>query len=274
VPATLPSGLGFEGAGVVEAIGSGVTDVQVGDRVAYFDGPLGAYSESHLLSASRLVPLPKGIPDDAAAALMLKGLTAQYLVRRAYPVRTGDTAVVPAAAGGVGLLLCQWLRYLGVTVIGTVSSDEKAEVARTNGCTYPVVFPREDLAQMVREVTGGRGAQVVYDGVGRDTWTAAFASLARFGVMVSFGMSSGAVPPVEVGDLQTKGSLFLTRPSVFHYMAERADLLTASAELFQLVEAGVISPSVNHRFPLAAAADAHRILEARQTTGAVVLTAH
>jgi NADPH2:quinone reductase len=273
VSARLPSGLGFEGAGVVEAIASDVTTVQVGDRVAYFDAPLGAYAEAHLIPASRLVPIPGSVSDEAAASVMMKGLTAQYLVRRVYPVRAGDVAVVPAAAGGVGLILCQWLQHLGATVVGVVGSDAKAELARANGCAHQVVFPRDDLVAKVREITEGRGAHVIYDGVGRDTWDAALDSLARFGVMVSFGMSSGPVPPVEVGTLQAKGSLFLTRPSVFHYMAERTDLLSASAELFGLLESGVISPSINHRFPLEAAADAHRVLEARKTTCAVVLMA-
>jgi NADPH2:quinone reductase len=271
VSVPLPSGLGFEGAGVIEAIASDVHNVRVGDRVAYFDAPLGAYAEAHLIPAKRLVPLPDGISNDVAAAVMLKGLTAQYLVRRTYPVKAGDVAVVTAAAGGVGSILWQWLKRLGAVVVGTVSSEEKAVIARANGCAYPVVLPRDDLVATVREVTGGHGAQVIYDGVGVDTWNAALNSVARFGVLVSFGMSSGPIPPVEVGILQSKGSLFLTRPSVFHYMAEPSDLLAASAELFGLIEAAVISPPINHRFPLEAAAEAHRALETRKTMGAVVL---
>jgi len=270
-PIPLPAVLGMEGAGVVEAVGPGVTEVAVGDRVAYAGGPVGAYARERLIPAHRLVPLPDSIDDVQAAGMMLKGLTAHYLVRRTYRVKPGDTVLVHAAAGGVGLLLCQWAKHLGATVIGTVSSDEKAAHARAAGCDHPIVTSREDFVVAVRSLTGGRGVPVVYDSVGRDTWDGSLDCLAPLGLMVSYGNASGPVPPISPLVLSAKGSLFLTRPTLMTYTAARADLLTAAAELFEVAGAGALRVEVRQTYPLAEAARAHRDLEARRTVGSSVL---
>lgn len=271
-PPQLPFTPGMEGAGVVEAVGEGVDNVAPGDRVAYAAGPPGAYAETRALAADRLVTIPDGISDEQAAAMMLKGMTAWYLLRRTYPVASGETILIHAAAGGVGLIACQWAQHLGATVIGTVGSPEKAELARAHGCHYPVNYNTEDFVGRVREITGGTGVPVVYDGVGQATFDGSLDCLRPRGLMVSFGQSSGPVPPLNLGQLAAKGSLFLTRPTLFHYVAARAELETAAGELFDLVRKGVVTIEVNHRFPLREAAEAHRALEGRQTTGSTVLT--
>ncbi|HJU15120.1 MAG TPA: quinone oxidoreductase [Stellaceae bacterium] len=271
-PLSMPSGLGSEAAGVVEEVGPGVSDLKPGDRVAYAGGPLGAYSDERVMPADRLVPVPAGITDQQAAAMMLKGMTAWYLVRRTHPVKRGETILVHAAAGGVGLIACQWAKHLGATVIGTVGSDEKAELARRNGCDYPIVYRREDFVAKVGELTGGRKLPVVYDSVGKDTFYKSLDCLAPLGLLVSFGQSSGAIGPVDIGILAGKGSLFLTRPTLNTYTASRADLLTAARELFEVVESGAVKIAINQTYPLREAAEAHRALEGRRTTGQTVLT--
>jgi NADPH2:quinone reductase len=269
-PLPLPSGLGVEAAGVVEAVGAGVGQVRVGDRVAYIAGP-GSYAEARVTPADRLVKLPDDIPDRTAAGMMLKGLTVRSFVRRTYPVKRGDPVLVHAAAGGVGLIMCQWLRALGATVIGTVGSDAKAEVARAHGADHVIVYSREDVPQRVREITGGAGVAVVYDSVGKATFDSSLDALRPLGMMVSFGNASGAPPPLDVGVLARKGSLFLTRPTVFTYIAKREDLEQAAADLFEVVRTGKVKIEVSRTWPLGQAADAHRALEARQTTGSLVL---
>lgn len=268
---SLPGSLGMEGAGVVEAVGPGVTDVKVGDRVAYAMGPTGSYCEKRLMPAARLVPLPDGISDQQAAAMMLQGMTAQYLLRSTYRVKEGDVILFHAAAGGVGLIACQWAKALGATVIGTVSSDEKAALARTHGCDHPIVYTREDFVKRVRDLTGGLGVPVVYDSVGKDTFMKSLDCLKPLGLMVSFGQSSGAVGPFDAGILASKGSLYLTRPTLGTYTAKREDLLASAGELFQMVLSGKIKIEVNQTYPLSQAAQAHRDLEARKTTGSTVL---
>jgi NADPH2:quinone reductase len=266
----LPAIIGMEGAGVVEAVGEGVTEVAVGDRVAYASGPMGAYAEARVNKADRLVKLPEGISFADAAAIMLAGMTAQYLIRRTYRVKPGDTILVHAAAGGVGLLLCQWARHLGARVIGVVSSEAKAELARAHGAEH-VVIGHADLPAKVKELTGGAMLPVVYDSVGRDTFMTSLDCLAPLGLMVSYGNASGPVPPVDIGILAAKGSLFLTRPTLATYTAKRADLVAAAQELFEVVLSGAVKVRVNQTWPLKAAAEAHRALEARQTTGSTVL---
>ncbi|MBL8473506.1 MAG: quinone oxidoreductase [Rhodocyclaceae bacterium] len=270
-PLNLPSGIGQEGAGVVTAVGAGVSDLAVGDRVAYAGGPLGAYAEVRNIAADWLVKVPDGISFEQAAALMLQGLTAQYLLRRTYRVQPGDTILIHAAAGGVGLLVCQWAKALGATVIGTVGSDEKAELARANGCDHPIIYTRENFAQKVKEITGGAGLPVVYDSIGKDTFMDSLSCLRPLGLMVVFGSASGPVPPVDPGLLAKGGSLFLTRPTLFSYIAQRADLLAMAAEMFEVVQAGKVRVSVNQRHALKDARDAHIQLEARRTTGKTVL---
>ena len=270
-PVALPSGIGLEAAGVVEALGEGVADLAVGDRVAYAGGPLGAYAEARNIPADRLVKLPDAISFEQGAAMMLQGLTAQYLLRRTYRVQPGDTLLIHAAAGGVGLMVCQWAKALGATVIGTVGSDEKAALARAHGCDHPIVYTRENFAERVREITGGKGVAVVYDSIGKDTFMDSLSCLRPLGMMVLFGAASGPVPPVDLGVLAQKGSLFVTRPTLFTYAAQRADLLAMSAELFEVVQAGTVKVEVNQRFALAQAADAHRALESRKTTGSTIL---
>ena len=270
--APLPFTPGFEAAGVVEAVGSGVTDLAVGDRVAYANGPLGAYAEARVMPADRLVKVPASIDDDTAAAMMLQGMTAQYLLHRTYRVQRGDTILVHAAAGGVGLILCQWAKHLGATVIGTVSSDEKAALARANGCDHPIVYTREDFQARVMEITDGRKVPVVYDSVGVDTFAKSLDCLAPLGMMVLYGQASGPVPPFELGTLAAKGSLFITRPTLFSYTAQRADLVETADSLFRVVADGVVKIAVNQRYALRDAASAQRDLEARKTTGSTVLT--
>src|SRR5436190_2748875 len=234
-PLPLPTGLGSEGAGVVEAVGPGVTHVRPGDRVAYAGGPPGSYAEARVMPADRLLVLPEGVSDRQAAAMMLKGMTVQYLIRRTYKVQPGDAVLFHAAAGGVGLIACQWLKALGATVIGTVGSDEKAELARAHGCDHAVVYTREDFPKRVRELTGGRGVPVVYDSVGRDTFAGSLDCLRPLGLLVSFGNASGPVPPFEVGLLTQKGSLYVTRPTLSTYTASRADLEATASDLFDVV---------------------------------------
>jgi len=270
VPA-LPSGLGGEAAGVVEAVGEGVTGITVGQRVGYATFPHGAYAEARVVPAERLIPLPDGIDDVTAAAVLLKGMTAEYLIRRTYPVRAGDTVLFHAAAGGVGLLACQWLAHLGATVIGTVGSEAKAAIARAHGCHHVLVLGRGGFAGQVRELTGGRGVPVVFDSVGRDTFLASLDCLAPRGTLVSFGNASGKVEPFDLGLLGSKGSLYLTRPSLFTYVATRDELLASAAALFEVILAGAVRVTVGQRFPLAAAAEAHRALESRATHGSTVL---
>jgi NADPH2:quinone reductase len=271
-PVPLPSGLGQEAAGVVEAVGAGVSEVTVGDRVAYAGGPLGAYATARNIAADRLVRLPDGISFDTAAALMLKGLTAHYLLRRTCRVEAGDAVLIHAAAGGVGLIACQWARALGATVIGTVSTPAKAALAQANGCEHVLtgVAPA-DLAMRVRALTGGRGVRVVYDGIGRDTFMASLDCLQPMGMMVSYGNASGPVAPFEPGMLAQKGSLFLTRPTLFHYVAARADLVAAADELFARVLDSTLQINIQQRHALADCARAHEALAARRTTGSTIL---
>jgi NADPH:quinone reductase len=270
-PLPLPSGLGVEGAGVVEAVGKGVAHVKRGDRVAYAGGAPGGYAEVRVMATDRLVHLPDGIADRQAAGAMLKGLTVQYLTRRTYPVKAGETVLVHAAAGGVGLIACQWLKALGATVIGTVGSDEKARLARAHGCDHAIIYTREDFAKRVRELTGGAGVPVVYDAVGKSTFQGSLDCLRPRGLMVTFGNASGPVPPLDLLQLSQKGSLFVTRPTLAHYTANRQELEAAARELFEMMQSGKVKIEVSATYPLAEAAQAHRDLEARKTTGSLVL---
>jgi len=270
----LPSGLGQEGAGVVEAVGPGVTEFRPGDRVAYCGGsllPVGAYSEVRNFPAERAVRLPDDISFETAAAVMLKGLTAQFLVRRTHRVQPGDTVLIHAAAGGVGLLLVQWAKRLGATVIATAGNDEKAELVRAHGADHVIVYTREDFTERTRAFTNGRGVDVVYDSVGRATFLGSLDSLRPLGLMVSFGNASGKVEPFDIGLLAQKGSLFLTRPTLFTYIARREDLLAMAEELFGALRDGWLDVQIGQRFPLSQAAEAHRALESRRTTGATLL---
>jgi NADPH2:quinone reductase len=269
-PMTLPITLGSEGAGVVEAVGPRVKLLKPGDRVAY-SGPLGAYAEVLLRPADRLVKIPAGIGDTMAAAMMLKGLTAQYLLRRTYRVRAGEMILVHAAAGGVGLILCQWAKALGARVIGTVGSQEKAALAKKAGCRDVIVTATENFVDRVKEITRGKGVPVVYDGVGKDTFMGSLDCLSPLGMMVSFGNASGAVPPFNIGLLAQKGSLFVTRPTLNTYCASAEDLQKAARELFRVVKSGKVKISINQTYPLKEAAQAHQDLEARKTTGSTVL---
>lgn len=268
--APLPSTPGMEAAGVVVAVGSGVTEVNPGDRVAYAGGPIGAYATERAIAADRLVVLPEGIDSKTGAAMMLQGMTAQYLLRRTYPVKPGDTIVVHAAAGGVGLILCQWARHLGATVIGVVSTEAKAELALAHGAAHTIVG-HDDLPAQVKRVTGGAMVPVVYDSVGRDTFMASLDCLAPLGLMVSYGNASGPVANFDLGVLAAKGSLYVTRPTLATYTAKRTDLVASASELFSVVMSGAVQIRVNQTFELADAAAAHRALEARQTTGSTVL---
>jgi NADPH2:quinone reductase len=271
-PLPLPSGIGAEGAGVVEAVGEGVRHVSVGERVAYAGGPPGSYAVVRLIPADRLVRVPEGISDEQAAAMMLKGLTVQYLIRRTYRVKAGETVLWHAAAGGVGLIACQWLKALGVKVIGTAGSDEKAQLARRHGAEHVVVYTRESFPDRVKQLTGGEGVPVVYDSVGKSTFAGSLDCLRPLGLLVSFGNASGAVPPFDLGVLAQKGSLYVTRPTLNTYAAKREDLEAMAAELFDVVRAGHVKIEIGRRYPLAEAARAHRDLEARATTGSVILT--
>lgn len=270
-PIQLPAVLGLEAAGVVEEAGEGVADLKPGDRVAYASPPMGAYSEARLMPADRVVKLPAAITDQQAASMMLKGMTAEYLMRRTFPVKAGQTILVHAAAGGVGLMLCQWASALGATVIGTVGSDEKAALARANGCTHPVVYTREDFVARVNEITGGRKCDVVYDSVGKDTFIKSLDCLRPMGMLALFGQSSGNVPLFDAGLLAAKGSLFLTRPSLMTYNAPREALVDSANALFGMVQTGKVRVNVNQSYALKDAAQAHRDLEARRTTGSTVL---
>ena len=269
-PMPLPFTPGSEGAGVVEAVGPKVKELKVGDRVAY-SGPVGAYAEVLLRPAARLVKIPAGIDDKTAAAMMLKGLTTQYLLRRTYRVQKGDTILMHAAAGGVGLILCQWAKALGATVIGTVGSDEKVALAKKAGCKHVIVLAREKFVDRVKEITKGKGVPVVYDGVGKDTFMDSLDCLAPLGMMASFGNASGAVTQFNPGVLAQKGSLFLTRPTLNTYAASREDLVKGAAELFSMVKSRKVKISVNQTYPLRDAAQAQRDLESRKTTGSTVL---
>ncbi|MBW7862079.1 MAG: quinone oxidoreductase [Rhodocyclaceae bacterium] len=270
-PVPLPSGLGVEGAGEVEAVGEGVTEWAVGDRVAYAGGPIGAYSEVRCLPADRLLRLPDAISFEQGAAMMLQGLTAQYLLRRTYRVQPGDTILIHAAAGGVGLIVCQWAKALGATVIGTVGSEDKAALARAHGCDHTILYRSENFTERVKAITGGAGVAVVYDSIGKDTFLASLDCLRPLGMMVLFGAASGPVPPFDIQVLAQKGSLFLTRPTLFTYTAKRADLVVMAEDLFEAVGSGKVRIEVNQRYALRDAAQAHRDLEARRTTGSTVL---
>ena len=267
-PLKLPASFGMEGVGIVDAIGDGVTDVKVGDRVAYVMGPPGAYAEERVYPAERLVPLPDDISDEQSAGMMLKGLTVSYLVRRTYQVKKGDTVLFHAAAGGVGLIMCQWLKKIGANVIGTVSTDEKAAVAKAHGCDHPIVYTREDVAERVMEITNGEGVPVVYDAVGKDTYEGSLKSLARFGMFVSFGAASGP-PPVPASALAGR-ALYFARPGLAPHTATRELLIDAAEALFDAVRNGV-KIEINHRYDLKDAAKAHAALEGRQTTGSTIL---
>ena len=271
-PLSLPSGIGLEAAGVVEEVGEGVLHVKPADRVAYAGGPAGAYAQVRVMPAAPLVKLPESIADIQAAAILLQGLTAQYLVRRTYKPTSGDIVLLHAAAGGVGLIVSQWLSALGVTVIGTVGSEAKAELAKHHGCTHTIQYTTENFAERVREITDGRGVPVVYDSVGKDTWEGSLNCLQPFGLMVSFGNSSGAVPPVNIGQLAAKGSLYLTRPALATYTAKREDLEAMAADLFEVIANGSVKTEVRQIYALKDAAQAHIDLEARKTSGSSVLT--
>ncbi len=270
-PIPMPGGLGSEAAGIVEAVGPGVTVVKPGDRVAYAGGPPGSYSEVRLIPAAILVPIPEGISDETAAAVMLKGMTAQYLIRRTYPVKSGETVLFHAAAGGVGLFACQWLKSLGATVIGTVGSDEKAAIAKAHGCEHVIISTREDIAKRVKEITKGTGVPVVYDSVGKDTFLASLDCLRPLGLMVSFGNSSGKVTPFDIGILSQKGSLYLTRPTLATYTSTRADLEATAKDVFTVIREGKVKVEIRHRYRLADAATVHRDLEGRRTVGSIVM---
>ncbi len=267
----LPSGLGLEAAGVVESVGPGVTRFREGDRIVYASGPLGAYSEAHNVVANRAVKIPDGVSDDVAAAILLKGLTAHYLLRRTYKVKAGDTILFHAAAGGVGMIAVQWARSLGATIIGTVGNDSKVALVQRLGCQHVIVSSRENIPVRVREITGGKGVPVVYDSVGRDTFMASLDSLAPLGLFVSFGNASGPVPPFDGALLAQKGSLFFTRPTLANYVTTPEELDAGAGELFDLLARGIIRRNEPKRFPLAQAAEAHRAIESRQTTGSLVL---
>jgi NADPH2:quinone reductase len=270
-PLDLPSGLGQEGAGVVEAVGPGVTHVKPGDRVAYAARPNGAYSEVRVMPAAILVRLPDDISFETGAAMMLQGLTVQYLFRRTWKLEAGQTVLFHAAAGGVGLIACQWARAIGANLIGTVGSNEKAELAKAHGAAHVINYNTEDVVQRVLEITNGAKVPVVFDSVGKDTFTRSLDCLAPLGLMVSFGNSSGAVPPFALSELVSRGSLFITRPTLQTYAATRADLESMAADLFQMVSSGKVKIEINQRFPLAEAARAHTELEARRTTGKTIL---
>ena len=269
-PVPLPFTPGMEGAGTVEAVGPGVTDLKPGDRVAYA-GALGGYAEARLIPADRVVKLPAGIADETAAAMMLQGMTVQYLIRRVYPVKAGDTILIHAAAGGVGLILCQWASALGATVIGTVSTEEKAALARANGCHHTILYTQEDFAARVLELTGGAKLPVVYDSIGKDTFMKSLDCLRPRGLMVTFGQSSGPVAPLDLGILGQKGSLCVTRPTLQSFIASKTELQETAKDLFDVVQSGKVKIAVNQTYALKHAAEAHADLEARRTTGSTVL---
>ncbi|KVR03248.1 quinone oxidoreductase family protein [Burkholderia ubonensis] len=270
-PQPLPAGLGMEAAGEVTAVGDDVTAFKPGDRVAYVWSSLGAYAQERVLPADRVVKLPEAITYEDAASVMLQGLTAHYLLRRTYRVKAGDTILIHAAAGGVGLLVCQWAKALGATVIGTVSSDEKAEIAKAHGCDHPIIYTRENFTERVRAITNDALLPVVYDSIGKDTYVGSLDCLAPLGLFVSFGNASGPLPPIDSKEFSSRGSLFFTRPTLFSYIAKRADLEAAAAELFDVIQSGKVKTSINQRYPLAEVARAHADLEARKTTGSTIL---
>lgn len=267
----LPFTPGVEGAGIVDDVGEDVSNVKKGDRVAYA-GPIGGYAEERLIDADRLVKLPDGITSEQAAAAMLQGMTAQMLLRSVFPVHEGDAILIHAAAGGVGLIMCQWAAALGATVIGTVGTEEKAELVRQHGCAHPIVYSRQDFVEEVSKITGGEKLPVVYDSVGRDTFMKSLDCLKLRGLMVSFGNASGPPKPIAPTLLAQKGSLYLTRPTLFHYIATREQLAHSAAELFEMVSGGKVKVEVKQRFPLSDAADAHRALQERKTAGSTILT--
>lgn len=270
-PIPFPSGLGLEAAGEVTALGDGVTHLKIGDRVAYGSGPLGAYSEEQNTSAARVAKIPDGVSDEEAACLMMKGMTVRYLFKGTYKVQARETILFHAAAGGVGLLACQWAKDLGVTLIGTVSTEEKAELAKANGCAHVINYSHEDIAKRVKEITDGKGVPVVYDGVGKDTFIASLDCLQPRGLLVSFGNASGPVTNVDLGILATKGSLYVTRPTMIHYTMTQEDFDETAADVFDAVARGAIKVNINQRYPLSQAARAHEDLSARKTTGASIL---
>lgn len=270
-PQPLPGGLGMEAAGIVEAVGSGVSHVKPGDRVAYAGRPVGAYAEARVMPVDNLVRIPDSISFDVAAAVMLQGLTVQYLFNRTFPLKGGETILFHAAAGGVGLLACQWARAIGVTMIGTVGSEEKAVLAKTNGCTHVINYNTENFVERVREIAGGKGVPVVYDSIGKDTFKGSLDCLAPLGMLVSFGNASGPVPEFSLNELASRGSLFITRPSLMTYTANRSDLEQMAAQLFSMIESGKIKVDIRQKYPLSAVAQAHRDLEARKTTGSSIL---
>jgi len=270
-PLDLPSGLGQEAGGVVEAVGEGVTHVKPGDRVAYAARPNGSYSEVRVMPADILLHLPDAIDFETAAAMMLQGMTVQYLLKRTFPVKAGDTILFHAAAGGVGLIACQWARALGVNLIGTVGSNEKGELAKAHGAAHVINYNTENFVERVKEITGGAKVPVVYDSIGKDTFTGSLDCLAPRGTMVSFGNSSGPVPAFTLNELVSRGSLYITRPTLLSYTSTRADLEATAQDLFDIVASGKVKISIGQRFPLAQAADAHRALEARKTTGSTIL---
>jgi NADPH2:quinone reductase len=270
-PQPLPSGLGMEGAGVVEAVGEGVSDLKVGDRVAYAGGPVGAYAEARNIAASQLLVLPEKIDFETAAAMMLQGLTVQYLFHRTVALKAGDTVLFHAAAGGVGLIACQWARVLGVTLIGTVSSDDKAALALENGATHVINYNRDNFTAAVKQITGGKGVSVVYDSIGKDTFFGSLDCLQPLGTMVSFGNASGPVPPFGLNELASRGSLFITRPSLGPYMAKREDLEASANSLFGVVSSGEVKIDIRQRYALADVRQAHADLEGRATTGSSII---
>ena len=267
----MPSGLGLEAAGVVEALGDGVTTLKVGDRVAYCTGPLGAYAEANNVPADRAIKLPAGVSEEVAAAAMLKGMTAQYLLKRTFPVERGQTILIHSAAGGVGLIAGQWAKHLGATVIGTVGSDEKIALAKANGYDHVLNLRTDNWVERVRALSKAEGVPVVYDSIGKDTFAGSLDCLAPRGMMVSFGNSSGAVPAFEPGILSLKGSLYLTRPTLFHYTRTAKELQDTADDLFSVIVSGAVKIAINQRFALADARLAHEALHSRMTTGATVL---
>jgi len=267
----VPLTLGIEGAGIIIEAGENVNDLNVGDRVAYASPPTGSYAEAKVMPADRLVKIPDNISDEIAAAIMLKGMTVEYLVRRTYNVKAGQTVLFHAAAGGVGLIACQWLKAIGAKVIGTVGSEEKAALAKANGCEHTILYREENFVDKVKEITNGEGVPVVYDGIGKDTALKSLDCLSPLGMLVVFGNSSGNAPPIETGLLAAKGSLFLTRPTLMTYNAKREDLVESAHQLFNMVESGKVNISINARYDLKDAAQAHKDLESRKTTGSTLL---
>ena len=270
-PLPLPAVIGMEGAGVVEAVGTGVSEVKVGDRVAYAAPPPGSYAEQRVIPADRLVVLPEDISDRQAAAMMLQGMTVEYLIRRTFEVRPGQTVLFHAAAGGVGLIACQWLNHLGATVIGTVGSEDKAALAEAHGCHHTIDYRTENFAERVKDITGGKGVPVVYDSIGKDTWDGSLDCLRPQGLMVSFGNASGKVPPIDLGVLGPRGSLYVTRPTLMTYTASREDLLGSANALFDVVRSGAVKIEIKQTYPLSESVQAHKDLEGRKTTGSTLL---